>query len=90
LVERVLHDGGQLHDQSVELFVLWWMFGAVALGFSLALLYGLFVASREQPLPSIEPAKREFGGARFLGRHAAHDSAKVGPLQGICVSAGTC
>jgi hypothetical protein len=31
--------------------LLWWLFSAVALGFSLGLLYGLFVASREQPLP---------------------------------------
>lgn len=31
--------------------LLWWLFSAVALGFSLSLLYGLFVASREQPLP---------------------------------------
>lgn len=31
--------------------LLWWSFSAVALGFSLALLYGLFVASGEQPLP---------------------------------------
>jgi len=31
--------------------LLWWLFSLVALGFSLGLLYGLFVASREQPLP---------------------------------------
>ena len=31
--------------------LLWWLFSAVALGFSLGLLYGLFVAPREQPLP---------------------------------------
>lgn len=31
--------------------LLWWLFSGVSLGFSLALLYGLFVASREQPLP---------------------------------------
>jgi hypothetical protein len=31
--------------------VLWWLFTVVALAFSLGLLYGLFVASREQPLP---------------------------------------
>jgi hypothetical protein len=31
--------------------LLWWLFSVVALAFSLALLYGLFVASREQPLP---------------------------------------
>jgi hypothetical protein len=31
--------------------LLWWVFSAVTLGFSLGLLYGLFVASREQPLP---------------------------------------
>lgn len=31
--------------------LLWWLFSAVSLGFSLGLLYGLFVASREQPIP---------------------------------------
>jgi hypothetical protein len=31
--------------------VMWWVSSLVALGFSLGLLYGLFVASREQPLP---------------------------------------
>jgi hypothetical protein len=31
--------------------LLWWLFSVVALAFSLALLYGLFVSSREQPLP---------------------------------------
>ena len=30
---------------------LWWLFTAVAVGFDLALLYGLFVASRQNPLP---------------------------------------
>lgn len=30
---------------------LWWAFSAVAVAFALALLYGLFVASRENPLP---------------------------------------
>jgi hypothetical protein len=30
---------------------LWWLFGLVALAFSFALLYGLFVSSREQPFP---------------------------------------
>jgi hypothetical protein len=31
--------------------LVWWLFTLVALAFSLGLLYGLFVASREQPLP---------------------------------------
>jgi hypothetical protein len=31
--------------------LLWWLFSAISLGFSGGLLYGLFVASREQPLP---------------------------------------
>lgn len=31
--------------------LLWWLFSAVAIAFAGALLYGLFVASREQPLP---------------------------------------
>ena len=34
-----------------ESAVLWWMFSLVAAGFAFALLYGLFVSSREQPLP---------------------------------------
>jgi hypothetical protein len=34
-----------------ESSVFWWVFSAVALLFSLGLLYGLFVSSREQPLP---------------------------------------
>jgi len=34
-----------------ESSVLWWMFAAVAVLFSLGLLYGLYAASREQPLP---------------------------------------
>jgi hypothetical protein len=31
--------------------LLWWLFAAIALVFSLGLLYGIFVASREHPLP---------------------------------------
>jgi hypothetical protein len=31
--------------------VLWWLFALVALAFSFALLYGLFVSSKEQPFP---------------------------------------
>jgi hypothetical protein len=31
--------------------VLWWTFAAIAVGFSLALLFGLYQASREQPFP---------------------------------------
>jgi hypothetical protein len=31
--------------------VFWWLFSGVALVFDLGLLYGLFVASRENPLP---------------------------------------
>lgn len=31
--------------------LLWWVFSLIALGFACAMLYGLFVASREQPLP---------------------------------------
>jgi hypothetical protein len=34
-----------------ESSVLWWLFGVVAVGFDLSLLYGLFVASRENPTP---------------------------------------
>jgi hypothetical protein len=34
-----------------ESSLLWWLFTAVAVGFDLALLYGLFVASRQNPLP---------------------------------------
>jgi len=34
-----------------ESAVVWWMFSLVAAGFAFALLYGLFVSSREQPLP---------------------------------------
>ena len=34
-----------------ESAVLWWMFSLVAAGFAFALLFGLFVSSREQPLP---------------------------------------
>jgi hypothetical protein len=34
-----------------ESAVLWWVLSAVTLGFALGLLYGLFVSSREQPLP---------------------------------------
>ena len=30
---------------------LWWLFAAVAAAFDLALLYGLFVSSRERPVP---------------------------------------
>jgi hypothetical protein len=30
---------------------LWWLFALVALAFSFALLYGLFVSSKEQPFP---------------------------------------
>ena len=37
--------------QPGESSVLWWLFAAVAVGFDLALLYGLFVASRENPTP---------------------------------------
>jgi len=36
---------------SGESAVVWWMFSIVAAGFAFALLYGLFVSSREQPLP---------------------------------------
>jgi hypothetical protein len=31
--------------------MIWWLASAVVVGFDLALLYGLFVASRGQPLP---------------------------------------
>lgn len=31
--------------------VLWWLFALVTLAFAFALLYGLFVSSREQPFP---------------------------------------
>jgi hypothetical protein len=31
--------------------VLWWILSLVTLGFAFGLLYGLFVSSREQPLP---------------------------------------
>jgi hypothetical protein len=31
--------------------LLWWIFSAVSMAFSLALLYGLFVASSENPVP---------------------------------------
>jgi hypothetical protein len=31
--------------------VLWWVFAIIAVGFSLALLFGLFQASKEQPFP---------------------------------------
>jgi hypothetical protein len=31
--------------------VLWWVFSAIAVVFSLGLLYGLFTASKEQPFP---------------------------------------
>ncbi len=34
-----------------ESSALWWLFSLVAAGFSLGLLYGLFVSSREHPLP---------------------------------------
>ena len=34
-----------------ESAALWWVFGGVALGLTLYLLWGLFVSSREQPLP---------------------------------------
>ena len=34
-----------------ESSVLWWVLSAVTLGFAFGLLYGLFVSSREQPLP---------------------------------------
>jgi hypothetical protein len=34
-----------------ESSVLWWMFSLVALAAAFGMLYGLFVASREQPLP---------------------------------------
>ena len=34
-----------------ESAVLWWVFSLVAAGFAFALLFGLFVSSREQPLP---------------------------------------
>jgi hypothetical protein len=34
-----------------ESSLFWWVFAAVALMFSLGLLYGLFVSSREQPVP---------------------------------------
>jgi hypothetical protein len=30
---------------------LWWLFAVVAVAFDLALLYGLFVSSRERPFP---------------------------------------
>ena len=31
--------------------VLWWLFSLVAVGFDLALLFGIYLTSREQPLP---------------------------------------
>jgi hypothetical protein len=31
--------------------VLWWVFAGVSLGFAYSLLYGLYLASRERPLP---------------------------------------
>jgi hypothetical protein len=31
--------------------VLWWTFAAIAAGFSVALLFGLYQASKEQPFP---------------------------------------
>ena len=34
-----------------ESSALWWVFSGVAVVFSLALLNGLYVASREQPAP---------------------------------------
>ena len=30
---------------------LWWAFSAVTLGFAMSLLYGLYVSSRERPVP---------------------------------------
>jgi hypothetical protein len=30
---------------------LWWVFSVVALAFALSLLYGLYVSSRERPIP---------------------------------------
>jgi len=31
--------------------VLWWLFSLVAVGFDLALLFGIYMTSRQQPLP---------------------------------------
>jgi hypothetical protein len=34
-----------------ESSVLWWLFSVVAVGFDLALLFGIYATSRRQPLP---------------------------------------
>jgi hypothetical protein len=34
-----------------ESWVAWWSFGAVTVALASGLLYGLYVSSREQPLP---------------------------------------
>jgi multisubunit Na+/H+ antiporter MnhB subunit len=39
--------GLEPHESSI----LWWVFSAIAALFSLGLLFGLYVASKEQPFP---------------------------------------
>jgi hypothetical protein len=45
----VLNAGFGLEEHESRIF--WWTFSGVAVAFALGMLYGLFVSSREQPIP---------------------------------------